>query len=461
MTNTRKERALGLLEKYQLSKRLLRAYGNVCYTAELEHPHRSEDAAQFYLTRLKFALQTLITKHASLSLIIRDKDKSTVHFEQLECIDLAKVVTVSSEKTTLDSLIQEQCTIEFDLDSQAPLWRLKIVPTSPTRCFASLTVHHTMGDGMSLYIFWKELLEGLKTNAEDKEQGSLIYIPDNLKVYLPFESCSPPAISIFSDVLPAVAKSYATKLLPGLIANALSDNDWRGDFPAVDGEPHSTEVMTNKIEKNQWEAILKEAKRHQVSGHAILYALFVLAWATLYNDFSVSVETPVNCRRLCNPPVPQNQMGNFVGAHKCHWKKEYLSQILEKREIWVMAKEYHDKLQNGKEKAARQSLLLKYLATFPASYSEYWQDKRQNPMKREGGLELSDVGKLDCYGDEWKLVSLYFCQSANTFSTAFGMNSVCLNNELHYTVGWQKGSVDQDKILEFNRVFNELIQSLQ
>ncbi|CAO3701480.1 unnamed protein product [Rhizopus stolonifer] len=305
------------------------------------------------------------------------------------------------------------------------------------------------------------LLNELQFDNHDNEENFVIQVPENLKFPLPYELAGSPELSVLFDVLPSAVTSYLPKILPTILVRAFSNNNnWAGDFPAVDGEPHSTQVISNKIPRSLWEPILKKAKSKGVSGHAILYTLFILTWATLYDGFDIQVETPLNCRSMCNPPVPPNQMGNFVGCYSCHWKQDYLSQILDQKSFWELSKDYGKGLKENKIKGAKQTLFLKYLSDFPSSYLDYWKSKRDNPMKRNGGLELSDMGKFERQDSLWKLSSMYFCQSAQTFTVALGMNSVCLNGELHYTLCWQNGALDQEKIQKFNKKFNELVQML-
>ncbi|KAI9281629.1 alcohol acetyltransferase [Sporodiniella umbellata] len=455
MENIKEGRRIGVLEKYQSTKQLVRSYGNVCFTAELRHPECVIDAAQFYQERLRTPLRKMIERHSSLSWVLREIDTPNVCFKRLKTVDLTQVVEVAPiQNTSVNSLTQEQCTIEFDFDSELPLWRLKIVPVSPTTCLAAFSLNHVIGDGSTLKIFWTELLHELQTEHKVNEESFIVQTPENLKPDLTYEDSGCPKISFLSDVLPKIIKSSVPKFLTN------AHHGWAGDFPAVEGEPHSTEVLSNKIDSLTWGRIMKESKNRQISGHAVVYALFVLAWATLYNNHSVSVGTPINCRPLCNPPLSANQMGNYVGQYDCYWKKGYIQKILKNKSLWDFAKKYNDNLQKGgKLKGAKAALILKFLK-YPEQYLEFFKDKRKYPMKRGGGLELSDIGKVSISGDSWEIESLYFCQSAHTYGTAFGMNSTCLNGILFYTLCWQKGSLDQEKIDLFNKIFNDLLNIL-
>ncbi|PHZ11677.1 uncharacterized protein RHIMIDRAFT_244159 [Rhizopus microsporus ATCC 52813] len=465
MTTTRQARPLGLLEKYQLSKHLLNAYGSVVFSAELEHPIREvqEDMKQFYVAWFLPALKKLIEKHSALSLVVRDAYTSNPRLEILNSINLSDVLEISFEDSTIEKLTQEQCSRDFDLNALTPLWQLKVVPLSQSRCLAALALNHIIGDGNSLRVFWMELLEALESHDQGKGvNNQIIQTPEHLEAPLTLESCGLPSPSVLTDALPVLAKGY----LESVSHTLLGDTEWRGDFPAVDGEAHNTEIKMNKISREKWKKILAEAKKRQISGHAILQTLHALVWATLYSDSkwtTICMHTPINCRPLCDPPIPQTQMGNFVGSYESQWSLKHLGRAIavdDDKLVWSMAKKYYDNLQKNKMNSVKLSLLLSYLPEFPTSYCDFWTSKRKYAMKRKGGIEHSDLGKMEWTGTRWRLVSMYFCQSAHTYSCALEIQSICLNGELYYTLSWQKNALDKDKIDAFNRVLDHLVDKI-
>ncbi|KAK4519472.1 uncharacterized protein ATC70_009708 [Mucor velutinosus] len=468
--NARKSRPLGLLEKYQLSKQLTKAYGNITLTAELEHPvlyhdtMLANDQEKLYQHSFAPALTCLVQTHPHLSLTVRDKTESTAHFVQLDTINLADNVQLT-DIASLQDLIAEQTGAEFDVDTLLPLWRIKIMPQTSTSCIVVLAVHHIIFDGMSLTTFWGDFLKKLNAKQEsqmvDKEEGLIIRVKE-ATVPLPYEASGAPSLSLTWDVVPVLCHSLIPKLLPTAIAryvDPVSYDGWKGDFAAIDGEAHNTDVRLISVPCDIWKPIMNECKRQGISVHAILFMALMLTWKRLYPDQTTEASTPINCRGLCNPPVPNNQIGNFVGAYTSIWTGKQLQQ-----DIWLLAKKYHNDLNKNKIDGAKQPLFLKYLPEFPASYCDFWYDKRKNSaMGRAGGIELSDLGRFSCPSQQdtaWKVKQMYFCQSAQTFTNAFHLNSVTTNDTLFCTVSWQKGSLDTAKINKFHDTFIGILKNL-
>lgn len=470
--NTRKERPLGLLEKYQLSKQLTQAYGNVTLTAELEHPNlykEQQNIEKVYQLAFAPALTRMVETHPNLSLTVRDKTENTAHLVQLDTINLADNVQLTNI-TSLQDLIAEQTGAEFDVDSLLPLWRIKIMPQTSTSCIVVFTVHHIIADGMSLCIFWGDFLQGLNNkqqeeqqfdaNEKNKEEEILIIHVKESVIPLPYEESGAPSLSLAWDVVPVLCHSLIPKLLPTALAryvDPISYDGWKGDFAAIEGEAHNTDVRLISVPRDIWKPIMVEAKRQGISVHAILFMSMMLAWTRLYPDQTTTeVSTPINCRGLCNPPVPNNQIGNFVGAYTSIWTGKQLQQ-----DIWLLAKKYNNDLNKNKLDGAKQPLFLKYLPEFPASYCDFWYDKRKNStLGRAGGIELSDLGRFSCNQDAWKAKQMYFCQSAQTFTNAFTLNSITTNDALFCTLSWQIGSLDVVKMDKFHDIFIGILKNI-
>ncbi|KAG2204132.1 hypothetical protein INT47_011615 [Mucor saturninus] len=463
--STRQERPLGLLEKYQTSKQLTHAYGNITMTALLDHESIvSQPAETFYMQCFVPALTRLIHHHAALSMVVRDKTENSIHFEQLTSIDLDKVICIRSP-LSLSLLIKEQTTTEFDLDSFLPLWRITIVPQTPTSCIVSLAMHHVLGDGMSLCIVWQALLQALQT-IETKPTVDKVTIVKKMHLPLPYELSNAPEMSLLWDVVPVICKSLIPKILPTSIArrlDPLSSEGWQGDFKAaVDGETHDTQIGTIHVPLDIWKPLVEASKKRGISPHAILFVTMLLAWKRLYPGQTTETTTPINCRGLCQPAVSADRVGNFVGSYTGVWTGQQLDES--EKDIWKMATRYHQDLQTNKKEAAKQALFLKYLPEFPASYCDFWYDKRKNSrLGRTGGLELSDLGRFhdpEATSSSWKLKQLYFAQSAQIFTCAFGLNTISVRDELYCTYGWQKGALDEAKIGLYHDIFIGILKNV-
>ncbi|KAI9469950.1 MAG: alcohol acetyltransferase [Benjaminiella poitrasii] len=469
---TREERPLGLFEKYQLSKHLTHAYGNVTLTVELQHPHVENNIEQFYQSSFYPVLAHLIETHPNLSLRVHDELKNTAHFEQLSAIDLSEIVHVVNH-VLLDDLIQEECSLEFNLEALLPLWRLKILKQSGSNCSIVFTAHHIIADGLSLSTFWADFTETINKNSTttDAKVNSWVEVKEGKSVPLPYELSGSPKLSIFSDVVPVLCKNFLPKILPKSIARMFVPVDdqevWAGDHAAVEGETHKTKLQLVFVDSAIWKSVVDKAKQQGVSGHTILFVSLLLAWARLYPNQTTEVTTPVNARNLCDPPVPHNLIGNFVGGYTNMWTGEQLEKAAADNEkgLWALAKQYYSDLNKNKVEAAKQPLFLGYLPQFPESFCDFWYDKRKNSkFGRSGGLEVSDLGRFavpKVEGEQrWKLSAMWFCQSSQIFTTALNFNSISINDMLYCTLSWQKGALDEEKIKQFNDIFTDILRKL-
>ena len=338
------ERPLGLLEKYQLSKQETGAYGNITLSVGLEHVSIGQEAVNsFYSRHFYPVLVHLIQEHPALSMVIRDKEKSTVHFEQLFRIDLSQVVDIAatSEQVSWRQLIEEQVDAEFDNESLLPLWRLKVIADSPTTCILHLTLHHAIGDGMTLSIFMQSFLQELVKENTHKELASKVLEVEKSECPAPYELSNAPAIHVVWDVVPVLVKSILPKVAPKPLLSWIDPftiGGWKGDFPAVEGEHHNTQVDCIHIPEDVWKPITLECKKQGISAHALEFAAMLKAWHSLYPDQMTEVATPINCRGLCNPPVSSDKMGNFVGAYTSFWTVNELNDT-----IWNIAKKIPSK----------------------------------------------------------------------------------------------------------------------
>ncbi|KAI8375739.1 alcohol acetyltransferase [Choanephora cucurbitarum] len=448
------DRPLGLLEKYQLSKSLVACYGNVSLTALIEHPVCQQDQSTFYHKAFAPALKRLINRHPFLSVRVCNKSTNQPYFARLSHIDLDKVIQVTDTTQSLQSTIQQQVSMEFNLDSSDPLWRIHIVPETEQTSRVTIAVHHIICDGTGLSLFLKELLSELREDSQ--EEISSIEVDSSLRCPPPYELSGAPELSLMSDVLPVVGKS----LLPTFLSNwidPIQQEGWKGDYPAVDGEPHCTEVRVIHVPSSIWKPVLEKAKKQGVTGHAILTAVQLLTWAELFPNQLSELATPVNARRFCHPPVKDDQMGNFVGTHTSIWKGQQLDQ----QNPWTVAKEYHQAMRANLSHAVKQPLYLKLLSNFPDAYIDYWQSKRRaHPMGRAGGMEISDLARynIDTDGHSWKLKEVFFCQSAQTFTVAFTLNAISFNQQLFCTLSWQKGALEESKMNNYSKIFTGFLK---
>lgn len=456
-------RALGLLEKYQVSKLLTHCYGSITLTAVLEHDDvPSGDIRQFYLSWLYPALSQLVAKHPLLTAVVQDADKETAHFTTVSDFNLESIVTFGELEYWLPKKqaerLAEQCDKEFDYnDHSVPLWRLHIDthPDRPKECSITFAVQHVIADGKSLTIFWQDLLEYLDDGSNNETTLSPPYLlqANKEKAIQPaYEHRGAPRLGIMDKV-----RLIAGHVLPSLFGD--NTKVWRGDRPSVMDRAkvrHDTAVQVIRIEPTTWKKICATAKQQGVSPHAAIMTAIMMTFSQLYpEEPAVKSSTPVNCRGLVNPCIPADEIGNFVGSYSRIWT----SSDMKDASFWNVAKAYHQGLQVNKMEAAKQVFQLEFLNRFPEDYCELWYGnwKKYPPMGREGGIELSDLGRCSANARE-----LYFCQTVNTFTLAINVNAISTLDAMQATIAYQKGTLDESKMEQFGTtLMNTLKLSIQ
>lgn len=473
------QRSFGLLEKYQLSKTLTNCYGSVTCSAELKHrlnrPNDPEAALTFYLQHFHPAITQLVGRFPSLGLVVRNVKEADPYFVHTSSFPLNEMVSVLDSSISLDEAIGAACDQEWvsvdDNDSTLPLWRLQILtrPDALDQCTVILTAHHVILDGTSLTLFWDSLLQDLNGAAATTTNG------ENWLVTT--DSIAPMTLASPMEARPTLPKptllDYGA-LVGGILKDALLPTKlrqlmgtmplegWEGDHAAIEAEPHKTRIKVRKIGNQPWQALVQLAKKtHNVSPHAALHAAFLLAWTHVYPTHSTSVSTPINYRPLAQA---NKEMGNFVGAYEHFWTPDDLRHPPSSTEgpslFWQLAIYYHGTLQANKARSCLGAQFLGLLK-YPKDYVGFWEDKRKkHQMGRAGGLEHSDLGRFDTTAKgAWHLEGLWFAQSAQTYTTALGLNTVTLGDSMYATFGWQDGSIDEFNVTKVMDQFVEIIQN--
>ena len=472
------ERALGAMEKYQASKYLNNGYGSVTCTALFRHPslQQQEDGSviQFYLDQLYAPLTRLVEKHPQLSLAIADFDKPTIHFIRLDQFDLASIVSIDTqttfweEGTTLSTTIGNETDREYDLnDHTVPLWHLRIGvhEDKPTECSITLAIHHSIGDGSTVGIFWRELYTELnKTTSSTATLPPPNYViksnPEK-PLLAAYEHRQAPQITAWDKLrwdLTEKMKSY----LPQPFKQYWFPDEWAGDFRAITDKTkarHETEIRAIHVDTSTWQQVCLVSKKHGVTPHAPIMAAIVSAFWELWgnNDIAVETWTPINCRGFCNPPAANDEMGNFVGSYVHTWTPS------PPLSFWDKARTYHGQLRESKYEGAKAA---NYMTGFkyPDDFQTWWYDHwNTNPMARSGGIECSDLGrflsdKQQVDNPLWELEGLWFAQSSQMFTMALNLNCISANGQMFGTVGWQKGALNESKAEQFGPLVIDMLK---
>lgn len=457
-TESANSRSLGLLEKYQLGKRLADCYGTVNLAAHLHHAasRPARDEKSWYLAKLTPAIQQICNEQPYLVSVVANYDTPTAHWIQLEKIDASDIVvcqTISlQDPSAVESLIAQQCRDAFDLNNATkPLWKLCIAsdPEDLNRCIIVLTWDHVIFDGISSTIFFDRFLELLNSENLAEHSGTTFSVQAISKMPVPYDQRSPPMPNLLTEVIP---KAFTELLLPSFITRRSQVGVWRGQHQAKE-ETHKTMVRIIEIDT---EKLTARCKSEKSTPHcAVHVAAIQAASSELMGDSTKLVfKTPINARALCKPEIPQNEIGNFVGSF------ERTVAVPLKGSFWDETRVYRAKLKDGRYNAAKASAYLKYLGPYPDEYKKYSKSPfEKHELRRGGGIELSDLAlwKNQTGNGQWTLEKATFCQSINVYDTPLTMNSVTVGNKLRIAIAWQEGATDADKVDSFARKVNDIL----
>ncbi|KAJ8655469.1 hypothetical protein O0I10_008755 [Lichtheimia ornata] len=453
------QRPLGLFERFQAGVKLINCYGVVSFTAVLRHatprPQTTTttlNAKQFYLPRLHAAVQKIVDKHPLLSTALVDYEKPTIRYTCIPDFDLASIVSFDEmafwESDAQANRIAEQCDKDFDFDNtRLPLWRLHIDthPERPDECSITVAGEHTMADGMSLMIFMQELVQLLDTvKPTMTEDGDEVYMIKSNK----------------APINPPCEERNGPRLTPDEV-NKLKDEQqqqhdkppanahcWQGDRRVgkdQDSAVHRTTMRTIKVDDPLWGKVCKAAKEHGLSPHAAIMAATLLSFADIYPDEeAVETYTPMNVRASFDPPVPNDEMGNFIGSYPRIWS---LSQDINQHTFWDLAALYQREIKAHKPEAAKEVHSFALFGDYPQGFTEIWtKNWDRYRLGRTGGIELSDLGRCN-WGDS--VQELYFGQSAQAYSIGMGISTVSTTHGMRATLSFQKDTLDEDKLEAF------------
>lgn len=117
------------------------------------------------------AVDTLIKRHESLRATFSPDARfmciyKNVNFE-ISQNDLSDLTTIEKENT-IDHIVKEEVNTLFDLVN-GPLFRVNLIKVEDYEYIATLTIHHIIGDGLSIDVILEELGELYSAYVEDKE----------------------------------------------------------------------------------------------------------------------------------------------------------------------------------------------------------------------------------------------------------------------------------------------------
>lgn len=431
------KRAVGLLERYHITR------GEVgfdsCVIVSARYAAQTTLSKPSIYGALKYAIEHQV------NLGVQVDASSEPRYLRLPTVDLSRIVTIAVEPQPLQDVFSAQLLSTFQLGSDAPLWRLTVLPDN-TVVFA---YHHAIADGQSGLAFHRTFLDGLNQVSNPlQEPEDVISVPVNLSMELPTEKSTDTSLSIgtFFHVL----------------FNLLAPSSWTAGASAWTANPviKQPSLITNV---HLWEArpedtatFLHLCKSHGTTLTGALHTLSILVISRLLMTIehskrykTISTSVPVSLRRFTGAPA--TAMCDQVSAIYSYVPFLHPSPGGRPRDTfpWEMSAQFSDKLRNNMAKSREVIGTIKYLYKLGIS-ERFFLDKLGK--KRDMTLELSNVGRFFETAVEdpdratqlgWKIGSMYFVQCDAVYGAAIKLNVVgSPSRTLNIGFTWAPGSVD-------------------
>eukprot|EP01132_Coremiostelium_polycephalum_P003940 gene3940-4917_t len=437
MTSNIISRELGLLEKYQVSKQTTQVYGTLSLSGKVSIESADQRVNREYLLGvLVTAFQQLCNEIPQLSIALTDINTATPKWLILNSIDFDRLLNVVTEPllflndeknndtTIITNHIQEELKLDFNLDDKTiPLWRIKIITGDqvPNQFFMIWSFHHVIADGLSTKILWNRLLNSINggDSTASTKTSTIINIRSNLlKIEPPFDQRTPHQPTI-TTLLPVLFKHL---LLPSFIKKYFEVQYYTGENPAVK-ELHNTQVMIISVPKDITEELSKKCKQQNTSLHSAIYLTIIKSMLEVFGDnLTIRSDTPFSSRTYCDPPIPDTEVGNFVGGFQ-RTGTYSLAQFSNEPSFYQECQKYKNELLANSISDIKTANMLKYVGEFPNKWNEFWHNRLTGcPNGRSATFEFSDLGKMNntnpdgaSEGKKWNLESFIFAQSANVF----------------------------------------------
>ncbi|EFA75964.1 hypothetical protein PPL_10540 [Heterostelium album PN500] len=426
---------------------------------------RLKGSVDEYLRSIVFpSISELCKKIPQLSLSVVDINTNTPKFLQIQELDLNKLVTF--DQTSYDTLtepIQQEIGKDFDIyDSSLPLWRLRIFTTTkdqPGHFNVIWVVHHVISDGISTTILMKQLLDEMNRNSNNisdivKHISTVDLSNEKLVVQPPFDMRTAHHPTVL-DLLPVVFKHF---LVPSFIKRYWSTpRFWDGEEAAVK-EMHNTQVL--HLEFDQLPALLQTCRANQTTPHAAIYVAIVLATLKVFGEqLQLISATPFSGRNHCTPPVPSDEVGNFVGGYE-RTKDYSYSHLIQPANFWSECKQYKQEIANNMITDIKTTNMLKHVGEFPSAWNDFWYNRlNTHPKGRITSFELSDLGNVQFNNSNNNILlkSAVFTQSTNVLGSVFNVNTITTNNILQCTVTWQLNAISDQHASDFIQELNTIL----
>lgn len=212
---------------------------------------------------------------------------------QAELRPLPLRVLPTVPQRSLEALAEAEAAVP--VGARDGLWRLTLAPGGAHHGLI-LTINHAIFDGRSIAAFFDELLEEAQGFLEDAPPRAEVPLPPRPSERLRSEA-EPAA---WEEAQRARDRDYA----------ALAPWPWEAAVPARGGVHRDCHLW---FEPDEVRALLAAASGAGVTLHSLLASAVVEAAAAIGRPPPFRVVTPVDLRSDCEPNVPLDRFGCFVG----------------------------------------------------------------------------------------------------------------------------------------------------
>ncbi|KAG7439762.1 uncharacterized protein BT62DRAFT_976568 [Guyanagaster necrorhizus] len=402
MTNDveRRIRGAGALEQYHIIRGALQLDSCVISAAEYSHSGGLSLSKQVLFPALRVLIQT----HGALGVHIVDRDTIQPVYSRLRSVNLTEVVEYV-HGSTIAEILEVQFLKLFNISSEAPLWRLVVLEEK----IVVLAWHHCIGDGLSGVAFQRALLNALK-QTQPQDIDSVVEVPLTAKFSPSLESVvnvSPPLSVVLRGVLNLFLPIYWT---PRFTA-------WTGN-PVGHTPNTATRVRIMQFSASDVARFHEECRSHRATVTSALYAVAISALSQTIQDMkpsekykTIAASIPISLRSLSG--ASEEDMCEHVSTHHSYpaFQPEF---------SWRLASTYASTLREQKTASPPAVGMLGYLF---GRFVGYFTGKYD--AKREGGLEISNVGRIVVHGiDAWSIDDMWFAQCDSYVGSALKLNVV-------------------------------------
>ena len=445
-------RPLGTFEHFRATLHDLGFHYNVALSGRYE----SEDKFLGPKT-LYEAVRSLLTKHPALNVTIRESPDGHPGFVRLPDVNLDNVVRYRHEARydqdrdkILDSVLTEENSTGFDMESNNPLWRIVVVynehTSSPDLIQAPKAAdiifiwHHAIGDGHSGLFILYDMLDILNSPSPAKSvpiSNTNTVIAPALETLLKMPSSIQSRVrrlstSIFGDwtVEPATKK--------------WSGSDYQADPPI------KTSIQHIRVPHASVAGLAARCRTEHVSITALMQTIVRDVLFTTFSDADdLRCATAISLRRFMNEPeyqVDAGVMGMWVSAFHIEYPRRGGVGHSTRNFSWDDARKNKARIEREVAKGDTdvETGALRAIKDFKATLMAKLGNQRQDSF---AVTNLGVVPSLSATSSSWKLTDVVFSQSCHVNGSAIQFCIISTEGgDMVVSLSSQQGIVPQDDL---------------